>query len=853
MTTKLDNLFERILSETDTDNGTPSERAALHAAITRTQKTNTPTGDSTERLASYLDGALNDQDTERFAASLADAPDEVYELEAAQSFLDEIAARTESAPADLVAAAAADVAHVAPRRVVRRSWFLNSASWGRQFAWAGGAAATVLLGVVIIDRADEIVRDPTVAVIPARPVEARAPGPVTPVAPVTTQLPAVPTPPVTVAPLTSPPVEARPQQGQQTQQSGPRIDELSSGRRNERETSQLADAERARNAGQPQTSAPSAEPRREADQPLGAAIAPPPPLPPPPAAAPAPVAKVGEVPETVIISGSLIRGTQAVGVPVTNLAPQDFAQRGALSTSDLFRAAPPGVLAQQQSAESYRYQVAPAAPPYAYPSPQNTERYPGGRPNAVKLVANEPVSTFSLDVDTASYANVRRYLNQNVLPPVDAVRVEEMVNYFDYAYMMPRDRDAPFAPSVVVYPSPWNPDTQILHVGIKGYDIPRSERPKANLVFLIDTSGSMNSPDKLPLVKRSFQMLVEQLKPEDRVSIVVYAGSAGMVLEPTPGWDKDRILASLDRLQAGGSTAGGEGIRQAYDLAKLNFDRSGVNRVILATDGDFNVGITDPNALEAFVARERTSGVFLSVLGYGGGNYNDLLMQKLAQAGNGTAAYIDTANEARKVLVDEMSSTLFTIAKDVKVQVEFNPGRVAEYRLIGYETRMLNQTDFNNDKVDAGDVGAGHTVTALYEITPVGSRAQTVDPLRYGGRVEPSAPQSEIAFVKIRYKLPNEDESKLITRPVANADVVPDFNRLPIDYRFAAAVAGGAQLLKHDPSIRSFDYGRAIEIAQGARGDDEFGYRNEFVQLMRAAQSAAGLQDLGRSLPRSRE
>ncbi len=479
---------------------------------------------------------------------------------------------------------------------------------------------------------------------------------------------------------------------------------------------------------------------------------------------------------------------------------------------------------------------------------------PVREPNAVKLVANEPVSTFSLDVDTASYANVRRYLNQNVLPPVDAVRVEEMVNYFDYAYMMPRDRDAPFAPSVVVYPSPWNPDTQILHVGIKGYDIPRSERPKANLVFLIDTSGSMNSPDKLPLVKRSFQMLVEQLKPEDRVSIVVYAGSAGMVLEPTPGWDKDRILASLDRLQAGGSTAGGEGIRQAYDLAKLNFDRNGVNRVILATDGDFNVGITDPSALEAFVARERTSGVFLSVLGYGGGNYNDLLMQKLSQAGNGTAAYIDTANEARKVLVDEMSSTLFTIAKDVKVQVEFNPNRVAEYRLIGYETRMLNQTDFNNDRVDAGDVGAGHTVTALYEITPVGSRAQTVDPRRYGGpTADARSAQSEIAFVKIRYKLPNEDKSKLITRPVANADVVSDFNRLPIDYRFAAAVAGGAQLLKHDPSIKSFDYGRAIEIAQGARGDDEFGYRNEFVQLLRSAQTAASLQQLNPSLPRSRD
>jgi Ca-activated chloride channel family protein len=428
-----------------------------------------------------------------------------------------------------------------------------------------------------------------------------------------------------------------------------------------------------------------------------------------------------------------------------------------------------------------------------------------------------------------------------------------MVNYFDYAYMVPRDRNVPFLPSVAVYPSPWNPDTQILHVGIKGYDLPRGERPKANLVFLIDTSGSMNEPAKLPLVKRSFQLLVEQLKEDDHVSIVVYAGSAGTVLPPTPGSDKDRILASLDRLQAGGSTAGGEGIRQAYELAKANFDRNGVNRVILATDGDFNVGITDPNALEAFVARERASGVFLSVLGYGGGNYNDLLMQKLAQAGNGTAAYIDTLNEARKVFVDEMSSTLFTIAKDVKVQIEFNPERVAEYRLIGYETRMLNQTDFNNDRVDAGDVGSGHTVTALYEITPVGSRAQMTDPLRYGTRRDVRPAQSELAFVKVRYKLPNEDESKLLTRPVENRDVVSDFNRLPIDYRFAAAVAGSAQLLRHDPHIKSFDYGRAIEIAQSARGDDEFGYRNEFIQLLRSAQSAASLQDLGRSLPRSRD
>ena len=913
MTNKLDNLFDRILSETDTDNAAAAERAALYAAITHPQNSTAPNGDATERLAAHLDGALESDDAARFAASLADAPDEVYELEAAQAFVDAMDANHELAPADLVAAAAADIARPAPRRAVRRSWFLNSASWGRQFAWAGGAAATVLLGVIIVDRANEIVRDPEVAFVPVAATESGA-RPVAsqplPQLPLPTPL-AVPSRGVDVAPL-PPPVEARP--SQQAQQS-PRGAAQPRDQRNEREalarllstirglpTEQAealqrqlvegnrspTDIERALNASQAQP--PSSLPLQDQT------TAPPPPvmaIPAPPVAvspevpAAVPAAKPEEVPETVLITGSLIRGTAAVGVPVTNLSPQDFAQTGTLTASDLFRTfpsantAPPapaaraGQLAQgpeslfrrvppgtqgQQGAES-RYAaapppalVAPAPPanaPYAYP--QNTERYPGARPNAVKLTSQEPVSTFSLDVDTASYANVRRYLTQGALPPVDAVRVEEMVNYFDYAYMLPRDRDIPFQPSVVVYPSPWNPDTQILHVGIKGYDIPRSERPKANLVFLIDTSGSMASADKLPLVKRSFQLLVEQLKADDHVSIVVYAGSAGMVLPPTPGWDKDTILASLDRLQSGGSTAGGEGIRQAYELAKANFDPRGVNRVILATDGDFNVGITDPNTLEAFVARERSSGVFLSVLGYGGGNYNDLLMQKLAQAGNGTAAYIDTLNEARKLLVDEMSSTLFTIAKDVKVQIEFNPERVAEYRLIGYETRMLNQTDFNNDKVDAGDVGSGHTVTALYEITPVGSRAQTTDPLRYGKRAEPRDAQSELAFVKIRYKLPTEDVSKLITRPVENRDVVSDFNRLPIDYRFAAVVAGSAQLLRHDPYIKSFDYGRAIEIAQGARGDDEFGYRNEFVQLLRQAQSAASLQDLGRSLPRSRD
>ena len=552
----------------------------------------------------------------------------------------------------------------------------------------------------------------------------------------------------------------------------------------------------------------------------------------------APKARVQEIPESVLITGSLTRGSAAVGAPVTNLSPQDFAQAGALTTSDLFRSVPAA-------------NVAPGFVPG--PSLQNTERYPNAAPSAVKLVSAEPVSTFSVDVDTASYANVRRYLNQSVLPPIDAVRVEEMINYFDYAYAVPRDRAQPFQPTVAVYPSPWNPDTQIMHIGIKGFDLAKSERPRANLVFLIDVSGSMADANKLPLLKRSFQLLVDQLRPQDRVAIVVYAGSAGTVLQPTPGTEKDAILAAIARLQAGGSTAGGEGIRQAYELAKENFDKNGVNRVILATDGDFNVGITDPKQLEDFIARERSSGVFLTVLGFGVGNYKDTTMQKLAQAGNGVAAYIDTINEAHKVFVEEIGSTLFTIAKDVKIQVEFNPARVAEYRLIGYETRALNRTDFNNDKVDAGDIGSGHTVTALYEITPVGSRAQSNDPLRYGG--QPSAanvtsPDGEFAFLKIRYKLPNEDVSKLITRPIVQRDVISDFARLPTDLRFAAAVAGSAQLLRHDPYIRSFDYDRAIEIAQEAKGDDEFGYRNEFVQLLRTARTAASLQPLGRARDR---
>lgn len=487
------------------------------------------------------------------------------------------------------------------------------------------------------------------------------------------------------------------------------------------------------------------------------------------------------------------------------------------------------------------------AQPEPYPAEPivNTEQYPDAKANPVKVVADEPVSTFSIDVDTASYGVARSYINRGVLPPTDAVRVEEMVNYFDYDYTLPETKAQPFQPTVAVYETPWNKGTQIVHIGIKGYDIERAERPPTNLVFLLDVSGSMSDENKLPLVKRAMRLLVEQLTGDDRVSIVVYAGNAGTVLEPTSGASKREILSAIERLESGGSTAGGEGIRQAYALAESSFIKNGVNRVILATDGDFNVGITDPDALEDFVARKRDTGVYLTVLGFGAGNYNDVIMQNLAQAGNGNAAYIDTLSEARKVLVEEMSSTLFPIANDVKIQIEFNPARVAEYRLIGYETRMLERTDFSNDKVDAGDIGAGHTVTALYEIVPVGSDARLSDPLRYGGEPKPTegaaARDQEIAHLRIRYKLPGETASKLIERTIANADVTVEFASLPDDLRFAAAVAGYGQILKASPYIKDFDLKDVIDIANGAKGEDPFGYRAEFVSLARLAETAQGL------------
>jgi len=470
-----------------------------------------------------------------------------------------------------------------------------------------------------------------------------------------------------------------------------------------------------------------------------------------------------------------------------------------------------------------------------------TERYPHATANSIKRTADEPVSTLSADVDTAAYANVRRMLQNGQPPPSDAVRVEEMLNYFDYGYARPETPEVPFKPSITVTPSPWSQDRQILHIGLQGYDIPRAEQPPLNLVFLIDTSGSMSSEERLPLARKALNLLVSQLRPQDHVAMVAYAGSAGEVLAPTSGVQKLKMRCALGALESGGSTAGGEGLSLAYDIARRNFDPRAVNRVILMTDGDFNVGVNDPAKLTDFVVEKRKSGVYLSVYGFGGGNYNDTLMQAMAQNGNGTAGYIDTLSEARKTFRDDFSGSLFPIANDVKIQVEFNPARVSEYRLIGYETRLLNREDFNNDKVDAGEVGSGTSVTALYEITPADA-APSSDPLRYGQNrpVVPTGPGDEIAFLKVRYKLPGQSDSRLITRPIGKSDLARSVEAAPEATRWALAVAGFSQKLRHDPWVSDrFGWNQIYALADSARGEDPFALRAEFLSLVRAAEGPA--------------
>jgi Ca-activated chloride channel family protein len=479
-------------------------------------------------------------------------------------------------------------------------------------------------------------------------------------------------------------------------------------------------------------------------------------------------------------------------------------------------------------------------PPPVYQQPTNTERYEHKDDNPVHLVSEQPVSTFSIDVDTGAYANVRRFLNDGQLPPQDAVRVEEMINYFDYRYAPPTSRDVPFRVATEVAPAPWNPQALLMKIGIKGFEVAAAERPPANLVFLIDVSGSMQSPDKLPLLKNAFRLLTDQLTARDRVSMVVYAGSSGVVLEPTPGDQKHKIRAAIDRLEAGGSTNGAAGIERAYRLAHDAQIKGGINRVVLATDGDFNVGVVNFEALVDMAERQRASGVAITTLGFGTGNYNDQLLERLADAGNGNYAYVDTLSEARKVLVTELSSTLFTIAKDVEIQVEFNPATVLEYRLIGYENRMLAREDFNNDKVDAGDIGAGHRVTALYEVIPVG-KTGLLDPLRYTQQLPAASDaraSNELANVKLRYKKPASDTSELLEYPIAKGSVMAA-DKLSADFRFAASVAAFGQLLRGGKYVSNFGYDDVARLARGSLDEDPEGYRREFLSLVKLAGSMA--------------
>lgn len=460
----------------------------------------------------------------------------------------------------------------------------------------------------------------------------------------------------------------------------------------------------------------------------------------------------------------------------------------------------------------------------------NTEEYSKIQDNEFVAPDKNPLSTFSIDVDTASYSNTRRFIENGQKPPKDAVRIEEMINYFKYDY--PQPNNIPFSITSEIAPCPWNTSHNLALIGLQGKNISSESLPPSNLVFLLDVSGSMNDPNKLPLLKSAFKLLVEQLRPQDKISIVTYAGSAGLVLDSTPGSDKNKILGALEKLNAGGSTAGGQGINLAYKVAKDNFIKSGNNRVILATDGDFNVGISSEGELVRLIEEKKDQGIFLTVLGFGTGNYKDSKMEKLADKGNGNYAYIDTLTEAKKVLVNEFGGTLFTIAKDVKLQVEFNPAKIKGYRLVGYENRILNKEDFNNDQKDAGDMGAGHSVTALYELIPVGSNEKVpgVDELKYQKSI--MTPNDEYMTVKLRYKEPKEEQSKLLNH-VISAD---SYLKAPSsNFKFAAAVAEFGMLLRDSQFKGNSTFKHVIDTAKASKGTDLDGYRGEFIKLVEKA------------------
>ncbi|MHB2245427.1 vWA domain-containing protein [Pseudomonas fitomaticsae] len=523
---------------------------------------------------------------------------------------------------------------------------------------------------------------------------------------------------------------------------------------------------------------------------------------------------VSSSPETTVAPPPAQTELKSSVQPEAVLADSAMAKRSAL-------AAPIARFAPMPAGESY---------PQGYRDEQR-EQYAKLADNPIHSVAETPVSTFSADVDTGAYANVRRLLNQGRLPPEGAVRLEEMVNYFPYDYALPSD-GSPFGVTTELAASPWNPHTRLLRIGIKASDRAVAELAPANLVFLVDVSGSMDRPEGLPRVKSTLKLLVDQLREQDRVSLVVYAGESRVVLEPTSGREKAKIRTAIEQLTAGGSTAGASGIELAYQMAQQAFIPKGINRILLATDGDFNVGISDFDSLKQMAVDKRKTGISLTTLGFGVDNYNEHLMEQLADAGDGNYAYIDNLREARKVLVDQLGSTLAMVAKNVKLQVEFNPAQVSEYRLLGYENRALKREDFSNDKVDAGEIGAGHTVTALYEIVPTGEKGW-LEPLRYGKTdAVVSEKKGELAMLRVRYQKPEGGKSLLIERPIAS-QVAPASE----DLRFAAAVAAFSQQLKDGRYTGEFSLKDTEALARGARGDDRFGLRNEFVQLVELAQS----------------
>ena len=472
------------------------------------------------------------------------------------------------------------------------------------------------------------------------------------------------------------------------------------------------------------------------------------------------------------------------------------------------------------------------------PHVTNTERYQKQPDQPVKAVAQEPVSTFSIDVDTGSYANVRRFLNDGGLPPEDAVRIEEIVNYFPYNYPLPTGTH-PFAIHTQTVDSPWQPEAKLIKIGIQAQDLAKKELPPANLVFLVDVSGSMDEPDKLPLVKKTLRILTEQLRPQDKVTLITYADGEALVLPPTSGDNKDEILRAINKLQAGGSTAGESALKMAYEQAQKAYIKNGINRILLATDGDFNVGVSSTDALKSMVAEKRKSGISLTTLGFGTGNYNEDMMEQIADAGDGNYSYIDNEKEAKKVLQHQLTSTLATVAQDVKIQVEFNPATVKEYRLVGYTNRTLRNEDFNNDKVDAGDIGSGHSVTAIYEIIPQGKQGW-LNESRYQKAPAASGGKNEYAFVKVRYKLPGQSTSKLIEQavpaisiPLAQADE---------DTRLALAAASYAQALRGGEYNGKLDWNAIEQMAKQAKGKDPFGLQEEFVELVKIAKSLSSKQ-----------